>query len=73
MKYLGQVKTKRLDEHLRTLLKTCRGKPKLQDELFLVIMKQCRGDLNPRSTKQAFQLLGLLFRVSQSRGVINDA
>ena len=64
MKCLGQAKTKRLDEHLRHLLQTCRDRPDLQDELFLVIMKQCRGGINPNVTKRAFKLLSLLFKVS---------
>ena len=67
MKYLGQIKTKRLDEHLKTLWETCRGRPELQDELFLVIMKQCRGHSNSKAIKQAFKLLGLLFKASPRR------
>ena len=78
MKYLGQIKTKRMDEHLRTLWRTCRGRPELQDELFLVIMKQCRGDSNTKTIARAFKLLGLLFQASRcrvlyrSRGIVSQ-
>ena len=66
MKFMGQINTKRLDKHLRQLFETCRGRQELQDELFLVIMKQCRGDLkkHPNIHAHAFKLLGLLFKVS---------
>ena len=63
---MGQIKTKRLHVHLRQLFETCRGRQELQDELFLAIMKQCRGDFKKKNSMltHAFKLLGLLFKVS---------